>query len=132
MLALKVQPAPLQVSSERIEILGDALRDEVNLAVWQRQLPEHLAAFASNLLAQGEPLAESLSIELVDPDAEPDLHGLLAAIATCPARRRSWPTLPGWCAPMPACSMRGGSACACARWMVPCAHASTSIMYRYG
>lgn len=86
MLALKVQPAPLQVSSERIEILGDALRDQVNLAVWQRQLPEHLAAFASNLLAQGEPLAESLGIELADPDAEPDLHGLLGGYSDLPGQ----------------------------------------------
>ena len=78
MLALKIRPAAQQVGSERIDVLGEALRDDVNLAVWQRQLPEHLAAFASTLLAQGEPLAESLSIELADSDAEPDLLGLLS------------------------------------------------------
>ncbi|OLU32977.1 DUF1826 domain-containing protein [Pseudomonas sp. PA27(2017)] len=86
MLALKTKPAPLQVSSERIDVLGEALRDEVNLAVWQRQLPEHLATFASSLLAQGEPLAESLSIELADPEAEPVLHGLLGGYSDLPGQ----------------------------------------------
>ncbi len=86
MLALKIKPAPLQVSSERIDVLGEALRDEVNLAVWQRSLPEHLAAFASTLLAQGEPLAESLSIELADPEAEPNLHGLLSGYSDLPGQ----------------------------------------------
>lgn len=86
MLAFKTAPQPLQISSERIDVLGDALRDEVNLAVWQRQLPEHLAAFARALLAQGEPLAESLSIELADTDAEPDLHGLLNGYSDLPGQ----------------------------------------------
>ena len=86
MLALKIKPAPLQVSSERIDVLGEALRDEVNLAVWQRSLPEHLAAFASTLLAQGEPLAESLSIELADPEAEPNLLGLLSGYSDLPGQ----------------------------------------------
>lgn len=86
MLALKIRPAAQQVGSERIDVLGEALRDDVNLAVWQRQLPEHLAAFASTLLAQGEPLAESLSIELADPDAEPDLLGLLSGYSDLPGQ----------------------------------------------
>ncbi|WP_027908328.1 DUF1826 domain-containing protein [Pseudomonas sp. URMO17WK12:I4] len=86
MLALKIKPAPLQVSSERIDVLGDALRDEVNLAVWQRQLPEHLNLFASTLLAQGEPLAESLSIEVADPEAELVLHGLLSGYSDLPGQ----------------------------------------------
>jgi len=86
MLALKIRPAAQQVGSERIDVLGEALRDDVNLAVWQRQLPEHLAAFASTLLAQGEPLAESLSIELADSDAEPDLLGLLSGYSDLPGQ----------------------------------------------
>ncbi|SHL49007.1 DUF1826 domain-containing protein [Phytopseudomonas punonensis] len=86
MLAFKTPPQPLQISSERIDVLGDALRDDVNLAVWQRNLPEHLAAFASTLLAQCEPLAESLSIELVDIDAEPDLRGLLNGYSDLPGQ----------------------------------------------
>ena len=86
MLALNIKPAPQQVSSERIDVLGEALRDDVNLAVWQRQLPEHLAAFAGSLLAQGEPLAESLSIELADPQAEPALNGLLSGYSDLPGQ----------------------------------------------
>ena len=86
MLALKIRPAAQQAGSERIDVLGEALRDDVNLAVWQRQLPEHLAAFASTLLAQGEPLAESLSIELADSDAEPDLLGLLSGYSDLPGQ----------------------------------------------
>lgn len=86
MPALKIRPAAQQVSSERIDVLGDALRDDVNLAVWQRQLPEHLAAFASTLLAQDEPLAESLSIELADPEDEPALHGLLSGYSDLPGQ----------------------------------------------
>lgn len=86
MLAFKVEPAPQQVSSARVEVLGEALRDEVNLAVWQRSLPEHLATFSSTLLAQGEPLAESLSIELADPEAEPNLHGLLSGYSDLPGQ----------------------------------------------
>lgn len=86
MLALKTPAQPLQISSERIDVLADALRDDVNLAVWQRSLPEHLAAFASTLLAQGEPLAESLSIELADTDAEPELHGLLSGYSDLPGQ----------------------------------------------
>jgi len=86
MLAFKVEPAPQQVGSARVEVLGEALRDEVNLAVWQRSLPEHLATFSSTLLAQGEPLAESLSIELADPEAEPNLHGLLSGYSDLPGQ----------------------------------------------
>ncbi|OLU24740.1 hypothetical protein BVH03_19330 [Pseudomonas sp. PA15(2017)] len=86
MLALKIRPVPQQVSSERIDVLGEALRDDVNLAVWQRWLPEHLAAFAGTLLAQREPLAESLSIELADPEAEPALHGLLSGYSDLPGQ----------------------------------------------
>jgi hypothetical protein len=36
-----------QVSSEQIEVLTEVLRDEVNLAVWQRQLSAQVSGFAS-------------------------------------------------------------------------------------
>ena len=36
--------------------------------------------------AQGEPLAESLSIELADPEAEPNLHGLLSGYSDLPGQ----------------------------------------------
>ncbi|MFM9381115.1 DUF1826 domain-containing protein [Pseudomonas sp. UV AK001] len=78
MLALK----PLQ-SKTRHQVLGPTpqalasiLEDEINLAVWQRQLPLHVADFAKLLLSLNEPYAEALSLELHDEDAEPDLTGL--------------------------------------------------------
>jgi hypothetical protein len=39
--------------------LSDILEDGVNLALWQRQLPLHIAEFGALLVALDEPLAES-------------------------------------------------------------------------
>lgn len=86
MLAFKPRALAQQVSGEEIGVLGEVLRDEVNLAVWQRTLPEHLAGFAATLLAQGEPLAQSLSIDLPDAEAEPRLTGLLAGYSDIPGQ----------------------------------------------
>ncbi|MCG6540715.1 DUF1826 domain-containing protein [Pseudomonas sp. KSR10] len=61
------RPYPQQVFGSTPAVLGDALRDGVNLAVWQRPLPQPIADFAQALLAQGQPLAESLTLE---PDAD--------------------------------------------------------------
>ena len=58
------------------ESLTRILDDDVNLAVWNRQLPAHIADFSTLLLSLNEPLAESLSLEMPDDEAEPDLHGL--------------------------------------------------------
>lgn len=60
--------SPQQVFGDTPAVLGEALIDGVNLAVWQRQLPSHIADFAQTLLALEEPLAESLTVE-------PDIHG---------------------------------------------------------
>ncbi|OWJ95369.1 hypothetical protein B6S59_09090 [Pseudomonas sp. A46] len=81
MLALKQPCQPLQVQGDTPAVLGDALRDEVNLAIWRRQLPLHIQGFANSLLALGEPLAESLTLELADADGEPDLSGLARGFA---------------------------------------------------
>ena len=62
-----VKPPPRQLQGETPAVLGEALLDGVNLTVWQRQLPLHIAAFAETLRAMGEPLAESLTLE---PDAD--------------------------------------------------------------
>ncbi|SDJ05366.1 Protein of unknown function [Pseudomonas flavescens] len=85
-LAFEPRCWPRQVQRDDIEVLTEALHDEVNLAVWQRALPAHLAAFAEQLLAQGEPLAQSLSIDLDDEQGEPRLAGLLAAYADIPGQ----------------------------------------------
>lgn len=78
MLALKPLPGSTRHHSfgQTPQALADILDDETNLAVWQRQLPLHIAEFADLLLSLNEPYAESLCLELLDEDAEPDLTGL--------------------------------------------------------
>ena len=46
--------------------------------MWQRQLPVHVADFAQVLLSLGQPLAESLTLELQPDDDAPALLGLAA------------------------------------------------------
>lgn len=85
-LAFKPRHAPRQIIRDDVDVLAEALHDDVNLAVWQRQLPDHLASFADSLLAQGEPLAQALSIDLPDAEAEPALPGLLAGYSDMPGQ----------------------------------------------
>ncbi|WLG62412.1 DUF1826 domain-containing protein [Pseudomonas sp. FP1762] len=82
MLALKDQPLLTRHQHEGLtpETLTRILEDQTNLAVWQRQLPVHIADFAQLVLSLNEPLAESLCVELPDEDAEPDLAGLAAGL----------------------------------------------------
>ncbi|MFJ4193782.1 DUF1826 domain-containing protein [Pseudomonas sp. NPDC089534] len=56
--------------------LARILEDDINLAVWQRSLPLHIADFADLLLSLNVPFAQALCLELPDEDAEPDLSGL--------------------------------------------------------
>lgn len=58
------------------QALTRILEDDVNLAVWQRQLPLHISEFSDMLLSLNQPLAQSLCVELPEEDAEPDLTGL--------------------------------------------------------
>ena len=80
MLALKLQQNRTrhQHQGATPKTLARILEDDVNLAVWQRQLPLHIADFAELLLSLNEPLAEALCIELPNEDADPDLKGLAA------------------------------------------------------
>ncbi|KAB2527664.1 DUF1826 domain-containing protein [Pseudomonas sp. GXM4] len=81
MLALKDQPLLTRHHQGLTpETLTRILEDQTNLAVWQRQLPVHIADFAQLVLSLNEPLAESLCLELPDEDAEPDLAGLAAGL----------------------------------------------------
>lgn len=73
-----VRPQPRQLLGDRPAILSEALNDGVNLTVWQRQLPLHIAGFAETLLALGEPLTESLTIEPI-VEGEVQLPTLAAA-----------------------------------------------------
>lgn len=77
--------APRQALGEPMAVLGEVLREEVNLAIWQRHLPLQIDGFASALLAQGEPLAESLVVAL-SPEQAPELDGLVAAYADLPGQ----------------------------------------------
>jgi hypothetical protein len=80
MLALKLQQNRVRHQHQGVtpKTLTRILEDDVNLAVWQRQLPLHIADFAELLLSLNDPLAESLCIELPDEDADPDLGALAA------------------------------------------------------
>lgn len=72
---------PRQNHGETPEVLTHILEDRINLAIWQRQVPLHIAEFGTLLLSLGEPLAESLSLDLFDDDAEPNLHGLASGFS---------------------------------------------------
>ncbi|HWH86279.1 MAG TPA: DUF1826 domain-containing protein [Pseudomonas sp.] len=69
-----------QYQGQTPETLTRILDDQTNLAVWQRQLPLHIADFARLVLSLKEPLAESLCLELPDEDAEPDLAGFASGL----------------------------------------------------
>jgi hypothetical protein len=84
MLASVLRQPLQQVSSEQIEVLGEVLRDEVNLAVWQRQLPVQIRDFANALLAQGEALGQAIVLELASPESAPNLSGLVDSYRDLP------------------------------------------------
>ncbi|MGG2398855.1 DUF1826 domain-containing protein [Pseudomonas sp. SH1-B] len=86
MHALRLPEAPSQVLERNIDVLGAVLDDGCNLAVWQRQLPAQIADFATALLIQGEPLAQSMTLQLADADAQPNLDGLVAQYADLPGQ----------------------------------------------
>lgn len=64
--AHKLREAPRQVQGASPQVLAEVLAAEVNLAVYERQLSLEVEQFVSQLLALGQPLAESLSIEWLE------------------------------------------------------------------
>ena len=76
---IPLRPVIRQTFGETPLALSDILEDGVNLAVWQRQLPLHIAEFGALLVALNEPLADSMVIELNTEDAEPNLQGLASS-----------------------------------------------------
>lgn len=81
MLALKRRGLARQVLGESPQVLTEVLQDDVNMAVWQRRLPAHIEDFARVLLSLGQPLGESLTLELgADGEVAP-LHSLAAGYA---------------------------------------------------
>ena len=86
MHALLNRQPPAQVLGEQLEVLTEVLRDDVNLAVWQRRLPAQVEDFATQLLAQGQALAQTLILELASAESPPDLTGLLAEYSDLPGQ----------------------------------------------
>ena len=68
---------PRQLSSPALSILPQALEDDVNLAIWERQLPVHITTFAESVIATGLPYAESRAVAVND-----DQPPLLADLAS--------------------------------------------------
>ena len=76
---IPLRPVIRQSCGETPLALSDILNDGVNLAIWQRQLPLHIAEFGALLVALNEPLAESMVVELVSEDSVPNLQGLASS-----------------------------------------------------
>ena len=76
---IPLRPVIRQSCGETPLALSDILNDGVNLAIWQRQLPLHIAEFGALLVALNESLAESLVVELVNEDCVPNLQGLASS-----------------------------------------------------
>ncbi|MHA6491838.1 DUF1826 domain-containing protein [Pseudomonas borbori] len=77
MLAPRLKQPLTQVASDQVDVFCEVLQDHINLSLWQRQLPAQIADFATLLLAMGQPLAETLTLELPSADPEPELGELL-------------------------------------------------------
>lgn len=69
-------PQVRQVRGKTPNVLADVLEDDVNLAIWQRQLPVHISDFGALLLSLDEPLADAISLDTTDEKAPPKLQGL--------------------------------------------------------
>lgn len=86
MPALRLAALPRQVRGERPEVLAEALRDDVNLALWERRPAPAVAGFAAALLARGTPLAEALSVTLDAGEELPELRHLASGLAELPGK----------------------------------------------
>lgn len=127
---LKLRPVISQVQGETPQALARILDDGVNLAIWQRRLPVHIADFGGLLLSLNEPLAESLVLEIPGDDTEPNLQGLASGFSDLEGMKALSPTFPGWSVHSPVCWAPSVSACVCGFWTKPCARVFTSIMCR--
>ena len=76
---IPLRPVIRQTRGETPLALSDILEDGVNLALWQRQLPLHIAEFGALLVSLNEPLADSMVIELDSEDATPNLQDLASS-----------------------------------------------------
>lgn len=69
-------PLVHQVIGPRPEILTNILDNNINLTVWNRQLPLHIADFAARLLSLDEPLNDVISFDVSDERSFVDLKCL--------------------------------------------------------
>ena len=86
MLAPVLRQPLQQIASEQIDVFAAVLRDDVNLALWQRQLPPQVSDFANALLARGEPLGQAIVLELSSPEGAPNLSGLADGYSALPGQ----------------------------------------------
>ncbi|SDU04563.1 DUF1826 domain-containing protein [Geopseudomonas guangdongensis] len=84
MPTLQLAPLPRQIRGSDPAVLAEALHDGVNLAIWERELSPAVAGFVAALLAQGTPLAESLSVEIAADGSGCSLPTLAGGAAGLP------------------------------------------------
>ncbi|MBA1275476.1 DUF1826 domain-containing protein [Stutzerimonas azotifigens] len=77
MLALQRSFEPQQRFGDEPSVLGEALHEGVNLAVWQRSLSPELRAFCQAVAGNAAPLAESLVLDVAG-----ETSSTLASFAT--------------------------------------------------
>jgi hypothetical protein len=68
-----LRPLIRQTRGETPLALSEILEEGVNLALWQRQLPLHIAEFGALLVSLNEPVSDSLVVELGSDEAVPNL-----------------------------------------------------------
>ncbi|AVI87513.1 hypothetical protein BTW15_04140 [Pseudomonas syringae pv. tomato] len=78
---MKHKPVVRQAQDCTPDVLSQVLEDGVNLAVWHRRLPAHIEDFSTLLLSMGQPLAESMTLEVKGGEVEPDLSTLARGYA---------------------------------------------------
>ena len=69
-------PLTHQACGQTPEVMTKILDENVNLALWQRQLPVHIVDFGALLLSLDEPLADAIVVEMPNEKTQPNLQGL--------------------------------------------------------
>lgn len=90
MLAFAMPATPRQVQGKTVESFLEILRDDVNLAVWQRQLDPLTTQFSQSVVASGRALAETFTWAAKDSEA--------SDIATLPGFAQAVADIPGYAA----------------------------------
>lgn len=75
---MRLNTPPRQVMRSTPDVLSDVLLEDVNLAVWERCLPQSIERFAAALIDRPAPLVERFTLEFDPDNGEPDLQGMAA------------------------------------------------------